>query len=144
MLDCFPPKQASCKVERLCTDCEYLVACKRAEPTANRQRAHGVLTGCARDGCPRRDVPFTVGCARFAHALKDDFADCRSCALEEPKCATGLLDRSEQRVGRLVGLPTGGWLEVNVGQRNQCVPLTERQFDGERRSDEVRVGSPFR
>ena len=60
MLNCFPSKQASCKVERLCTDCKYLVAGKGAEPTANRQRAHGVLTGGAGDGCPHRDVPRTV------------------------------------------------------------------------------------
>jgi hypothetical protein len=144
MLNCFPSKQASCKVERLCTDCEYLVACKGAEPTANRQRAHGVLTGGACDGCPRRDVPRTAGCARFPHALEDDFADCGSCALDEPECATGLIDRSEQGVERLMSLPTGSWLEVNVGQRNQCVPLTQRQFGREWRADQVRIGSLFR
>jgi len=144
MLNCFPSKQTSCKVERLCTDFEYLVACKGAEPTANRQRAHGVLTGGAGNGCPRRDVPRTVGCARFPHALEDDFADCGSCALDEPECATGLIDRSEQGVERLMSLPTDSWLAVNVGQRNQCVPLTQRQFGREWRADQVRIGSLFR
>src|SRR5207302_8259086 len=128
--------------DAICTDCEYLVACKGAEPTANRQRAHGVLTGGACDGCPRRDVPRTVGCARFPHALEDDFADCGSCALDEPECATGLVDRSEQGVERLMSLPTDGRLEVNVGQRDQCVPLTQRQFDREWTAGRARSGNP--